>query len=69
MSNQLVLLYHIYNTYEVDKIYAPNFEYEEYFNIEKLVLCETCNCEVSLQGLSQHNKTKKHLKNSGGVMI
>ena len=35
----------------------------------KLVLCETCNCEVSLQGLSQHNKTKKHLKNSGGVMI
>lgn len=38
LSNQLILLYHIYNKYEnIEKIYAPNFEiYGEYFNIDKL---------------------------------
>lgn len=51
MSNQLVLLYHIYNTYEVDKIYAPNFEYEEYFNIEKL--CDKSFYENNIENFTE----------------
>lgn len=35
LSNQLYLLYHIYNKYdEIDKVYAPNFDrYLHYFNV------------------------------------
>lgn len=39
LGNQLILLYHIYETYgnKIDKIYAPYFdEYSHYFNISNL---------------------------------
>ena len=38
MSNQLNMLYHIYNKYDdIDNIYAPHFtEHSKYFNINKL---------------------------------
>ena len=45
LSNQLILLYHIYNIHnDIDKIYAPNFKnYEKYFNIDKLCSDEYYN--------------------------
>lgn len=36
LCNQLYILYHIYNTYDIDNIYAPHFTDSNYFNIDKL---------------------------------
>ena len=48
---------------EYDKKYREN-------NIDKIkqyredkILCEVCNCYIRRHGLSEHKKTKKHIKN------
>lgn len=55
MSNQLVLLYHIYNTYDkINKIYSPFFDkYAKYFNINKL-----CDSNYYLNNIETFNEIR-----------